>query len=266
MRWKEPSTWQPPLSDWLVPHFRDGGLEALSQLPEQDLCWDDSDWLDEVLEPCLAQDIETVVEALATAIDRATLRVFHGCRVADASVFHQQGIKLGGAATLLAEVRTLVAEEDDLASMRPRLENILAGVDVDYEADQLFVVADDTFQLKYAGHYMLYGSEWILSLLGFGAHDVLRRRGVPTMVEIDLPMSRLTPGLRANFAEALLQEWVRLEVNGATFIPPLDFTIMLRAPVPAHQIVGHFHPEALRDPFHQNILRKTAVKTCPACA
>jgi hypothetical protein len=47
-----------------------------------------------------------------------------------------------------------------------------------------------------AGHYLLYGSEWMQCILGFDAHPALRAWGAPTVVLVDLPLSLVTSGTR----------------------------------------------------------------------
>lgn len=151
--------------------------------------------------------------------------------------------------------------------MRETLESRLAAFDArERDTNQLFLCADDRLQLDHAGHYMLYGSEWITCVLGPSAFSTLRKRGVPTMIEIDLPISWMSPGLRRELAETLLQEWVRLRVNSPTFVPKINFTIGLWTPVPASMVVGHYHPEVLKDPYDGSTLHRTESRTCPSCA
>ncbi|WP_127846982.1 MULTISPECIES: hypothetical protein [unclassified Caulobacter] len=267
LHWKDRTTWHPTLTQWLQPHFVDGGYATLSALPEQDLCWDDTDWLDEILAPYLKEDLEVVLDQLSTVINRAVLRAFHGCRVADAGVFHREGIRLNDPAVLEDEARRIVAETAELAWMQKSLESRLAAFDArERDTDQLFLCADDQVQLDHIGHYMLYGSEWMTCALGPSAFDTLRRRGIPTMIEVDLPVSWISPGLRDELAEKLLQEWVRVVVNAPTFIPKIDFGIDLRVPVPAEMIVAHYHPAILKDPYNGNAPCRTEVRTCPSCA
>jgi hypothetical protein len=184
-----------------------------------------------------------------------------------AGATHREGIRLNDPAKLEAQVRRIVAEEEDLAWRRPTIKRDLAQWDArERDTGRLYVCADDQPQLDRIGHYMLYGSEWITALLGFSAHRTLRRRGVPTMVEIDLPFNLATPNTRHEFARKLLQEWVRLVVNAPTFVPKLDFTVILRVDLPAQMIVGHYHPEQLKCPFSQFSSYRTEVAFCPSCA
>lgn len=103
-------------------------------------------------------------------------------------------------------------------------------------------------------------------LLGWSAHRALRRRGVPTILQIDLPFGLASDSTRRHFARTLLQEWTRVEVDKPDWTPALDFTICLRHDLPAEFVTGHYHPAKLKDPFHGQMLVKSASTRCPACA
>lgn len=267
VHWKDRETWFDILTAWIQPYFCPGGFARLTRLKSKDLCWDDSDWLDVVLAPRLRVQIDTAVDLLAEALEPAILRVFHGCRVADAGVYHREGLLLNDPAKLAEEVRRIVAEEEELAWRRPTIEKDLAEWDArERDASRLYVCADDQPQLDYIGHYLLYGSEWISAFLGWSGHRVLRRRGVPTMIEIDLPFHLATPNTRIEFARHLLQEWVRVTVNAPTFVPQLDFSLILRASLPPDMVVGHYHPKAVKDTFNGKALVRTDHPFCPTCA
>ncbi len=263
--WKEPTTWRPILKGWLAARARPDGLQRMAALGEQDLCWDDSDWLDLLAEE-LTTSVEAVQAELANAFDGVTLRTYHSCRVPDAGVFYREGLKINDPEALAEQARRIVAGSDDLAWMRPSLEQMIAEFD-DRNRDEgrLYLCADDRPQLDDIGHYLLYGSEWIQCLLGWGAHRALRQYGAPTMVEVDLPFRWATWATREAFARHLLQEWTRLTVNEPSWSPALDFSIVLHIDVPATCIVGHYHPWELKDPFHGKTRRLSSNVRCPAC-
>ncbi|NQE65346.1 hypothetical protein [Caulobacter sp. RHG1] len=267
VHWKDRATWFGPLGDWVRPFFRKGAWERLQRTRPRDLPWDDYDWLDVVLAPKLLVQIDTALDLLANALEGAVLRSFHGCRVADAGVYHRDGLRLNDPTQRAEAVRRMVAEDEELAWLRPTIDEKLAQWGSrERDTGRLYVCADDQPQLDRIGHYMLYGSEWVTALLGFSAHRALRRRGVPTMIEVDLPFRTAAANTRREFARKLLQEWVRVTVNAPTFIPKLDFTVTVQVDLPPEMIVGHYHPEALKDPFRQFEIHETETPHCPSCA
>ena len=265
VHWEDRATWSATLNSWLEPEWRSGGKDRL-QTRKLDLCWDDGDWLD-ALDRYVQPSVETLTEALADDLAEATLRTFHGCRVPDAGVFHREGLRRNDPAELEALARRLVAEDDDLAWMRPRIEAMIAEFDNrERDTGRLYVCADERPQLDHNGHYLLFGSEWLQCLLGWSAHRALKRYGTPTVVQVDLPFDWASEGTRREFARHLLQEWTRVLVMGQTFSPALDFTVVLRRDIPAEMVVGHSHPKVLKNPFMQYLKERTANPTCPHCS
>lgn len=265
--WKELYTWYQPLTDWLAFDLRAGGAERLRSLGEQDICWDDCDWLDLVLKPEASDDIETIIQSLGDELDRVLLRTYHGCRLDDAGVFHREGLLVNDPTKLENEVRRIVAEEEALAWMRPSLEDRIAAYDFrERDTGKLYLCLDDRPQLDHIGHYALYGSEWISAFLPASGRHVMRSRGVPTIVECDIPLSWTTPRTRDALARAFLQEWTRQTVNSPNWLPARDFSIILHHRVPPEHIVGHYHPAVLKCPFEGRREHVSAAIKCPSCA
>ena len=234
-------------------------------MTEQDICWDDSDWL-KMTQVILRFEVEYVSECLADSLSFATARTYHGCRTENADLYHQAGILRNDPLILANEVRRIVSEEDRLAHLRPVIEQRLRDFDsIDRDTGRLYLVLDDRGLTNSAEHYLLYGSEWIQCLLGFEAHEALRQRGYPTIITVDLPLSMVTPHEREELAEALMQEWTRVKVNRPDWVPELDFTFCLREDIPSALVVNHFHPEVICDPFYQNIMRRIDLRNCPRC-
>jgi hypothetical protein len=264
--WKEPKSWVDPLTEWLGLRLRPGALGRLRELGEQDLCWDDYDWLNCVLAPELDENRQETREALGDVLGLASMRVFHGCRVADAGVFHREGLRANDPLKLEEEARRIVAEDDDLAWMRPHIEEMISrNTHRLRDQGQVYVCIDDRMQLEDAGHYTLYGSEWMVVLLGLGARRVLRRRGVPTILELDIPLDTVNPSTRGELADVLLQEWTRQTVNKPDWLPKIDFTISFRESLPPEYVVSHYHPTVLKDPYDGGARYTSKVKTCPGC-
>ena len=186
---------------------------------ELDICWDDFDWLKKT-QGILQFEVECVVELLADALSFAAAQTYHGCRTADARSYHRDGIRRNDPAVLADEVRRIMREEDRLAHLRPVIEQRLRDFDGwDRDTGRLYLAMDDRSLTNCAGQYLIYGSEWILCVLGFEAHETLRRRGIPTILAVSLPLSMVTSHEREQLAETMLQEWTRIKVNRPDWVP-----------------------------------------------
>ncbi len=264
--WKDASTWHERLSTWLAPWLVPEGKAALERLGEKDICHDDFAWREDILAPRLNEDLDLVRDQLAEDLKGATLRVYHGCRVADAGVYERGGLLRNAPASMEAEVRRIVAEEEAFAYMRGDIDRRLAEFDArERDTGKAYVCVDDREQLDASGHYALYGAEWLQAFFGSSAHEALRKRGVPTVLEIDLPLIAADDYDRKHLSDQLLNEWARRVVNRPNWTPSIDFTIILRRDLPREWIVGHYHPTALRSPCEQFRIFKTEVTNCPSC-
>ncbi len=233
---------------------------------ERDICWDDPDWLDDILVPRLSRGLDYTRQALGEALSSATLRVFHGCRVADAGLFHREGLRINDPVVLEDEARRIVAEANDLAWARPHIERMIAENKHRLRDEgRVYVCVDDRPQLDEIGQYALYGAEWLQVLLGFAGHRTLRSRGVPTILELDVPLDLVGESTRRELADTLLQEWTRRTVNNPDFHPEIDFTISFLHDLPAEYVVSHYHPKVLKDPYRNKATCVSEVTVCPGC-
>jgi len=254
------------MTRWLLPRLHGGALHKLETLGPQDLCWDDSGWLD-LLAKQLHADPAFVAEELAEELETATLRVYHGCNTADAGSYFREGLRVHDRQALTRSLEARVAAEPSLASARCDLERLIAEVDNGIDEGRLYVVLDDTFMVRHSAHYLIYGSEWASAVLGRAGLRNLLVQGAPTMILIDLPLRRVEFQFRTALASRLLQEWTRLRVNRANWSAPIDFTFSLHVDIPPACVIGHYHPpDPLPDPFAGYEPRTGLQTHCAYCA
>ena len=262
--WKNPTSWMPQLTAWLAPRFRADGMRRLKPGIERDICWDDSDW-SRVLEKCLAADLAYHTERLAEAIEPAILRAYHGCRTSDAGIYHREGLRTHDRAALKKQLHAIVEAHPELQYFKARLPEAIAQFDEDRENGLLYVVADDQALIEEANHYLIYGSEWISAVLGHSYRHVLKKMGVPTLLEIDLPLRVSSLATRKELAATMLREWVRFACNQPDWSAPIDFTFMLRSNIPPEWIVGHSHPATLKDSLDSHYTYRSPSTHCAHC-
>lgn len=262
--WKDSTSWAPAVSRWIRPYLNARGIRHLAALGYHDLCWDDPEWRD-IAQEVLAEDIEDVAVRLGNALEPASVAAYHGCRTVDAGDYHRHGIIRNDPDRLADSVRQLVQEADAFAAFRPGLEDRIARFDAkDRDTGLVYAVIDDRALVELGGQYLIYGSEWVLCVLG-DARDQLRQHGVPTIITVRLPLSATTEDDRRELASALLQEWARIKVNRPTWVPRKDFSFILSADVPASWVVGHRHPTRIPDAFEQLAARHYPDAACRHC-
>lgn len=265
IEWKHPATWVNPLSRWLRPHLNSGGIRGLSGRGRLNLAEDDYEWM-RIAETAFEGSFEAVQEQLAADLTRGHLRVFHGCRTDDATSYLQHGILRNDPRRLEEHLRMLVRTVEGLESYQDGLDERIAGFDVrERDTGQVYFALDDRELVRGCGHYLLYGSEWIQCVLGFGAHFAMRRWGAPTLLNVNIPMTDIHPSVIKELAANLLQEWARFKVDRPDKVAKVDFGFSLDRDVPPDWIAGHRHPKRVWCPFNGDTPYDSPRMTCRAC-
>jgi len=230
----------------------------------RNICWDDPKW-SSILNESLRGDFDSYKQELADFLEHAIMRTFHGCRTDDAGIYFRGGLRLHDRNEMTAKLRMIIEKNAELHWMRDRVDEAVREVDNTVDEARLYVVADDAFLLQHAAHYLIYGSEWITAVLGSSGRRVLKNIGVPTLLEIDLPLSMSGPQTRMELAARMLNEWTRFTCNTPDWSAPIDFSFCLRVDIPASCIVGHSHPAKLRDPLNGRDLYHSPKTVCAYC-
>jgi hypothetical protein len=265
LRWTSIESWFPLLTSELGTLLEPGAVKRLQRVKSSGLYDDDPEWLDLVVAEFVGEEQE-LVELLADRLQWRKVRVFHGTRVADAGTFTRDGIRLHDRRHLEKVVRDLVAGREELGYLAGRLDERFAKSAHLVDEGRCFVVVDERVLVEECGHYLLGGSEFVQGIIGPSQAQAALSECAPTVVEVDLPLSRVEPGFLTELTRTLAGEWAKILRRKRAEARRLDFTFTLRAPVPPEWIVGHYHPAIVCDPHS----RRTAVDVkqlhCAACA
>jgi hypothetical protein len=231
----------------------------------QEICVDDPDWLS-VCQLVLSIDVDEVIANLMDDLFHSKLACYHGCRTKDATQYLKNGIIANDPEELERRTRQLVLDEDRLKHLRPRIEEIISTFDArDRDTGRVYLSLDERGLIDRAGHYLIYGSEWMMCILGASGHEALRQYGVPTFIHAAIPLSTQSESDTEELAREMLQEWTRQKVNKPNSVRVLDFSLILRSTVPPEWVIGHSHPTKIPDWHYQGVMRHTEDPTCPAC-
>lgn len=258
----EPSTWMPLVSSCLLPQLRRGVLDRWRKRKLDRLYADDSEWL-LILGAELTVPYDCVEGELNCALKTRRIQGFHGCRPKNLDDYFSRGIMAPDSSALIELLEDAIAELE-ISSLRSEL--LAAGRSrlKEHTNSVVYFVLDQRDLLRQAGHYLIYGSEWLCSV--FGPRQVLlRNRGMPTLMEIAFPLAEASDGDRQQLARHLLHEWTRLTALNLDAPRLVDFSFAVRGGIPSTRIVGHSHPSAIRDPldgFREYVHART---TCGHC-
>lgn len=252
------------MSEWLRSRMDARALSSLKGVDHEAWCDDDLDWLC-LLESYLELPLKITKRELVVSLGQMTVRTYHGCRTEDAGHYFGQGLRGHRRVELEAEVRSFLERTEELGWWLSGLTQRIAEVESNIDEGCCYVVLDPRPLLERAAHYLIYGSEWRLAVLGNIGRRAIRQIGAPTLLEIDLPLRMVDPHFRENLAKELLQEWTRQFVSQTSRVRWIDFTFKVRQDIPPEHIVAHSHPEALRDPLDQFRTHRSTRVDCVLC-
>jgi hypothetical protein len=226
-------------------------------------CWsDDMSWL-----PDWEDSVAEFVFCLAEHYTH--LKAFHGCRPVALSSYCEQGLRGQDGDQLIRLFRQIFADvpASDLDAAVASLGDRSA-----HERGAIWLVSDDREMIEEYSHYVIQGSEFLMALaatLGVSRSGEdyrfrLRDRGVPTILEIDLPVGIVNSGDIGEVANLVLSEWgqvVTKQLAGSNRSPGY----VVRRVIGAECIVGHVHPAAIRNPHRGNIRYVNTQRTCDNC-
>jgi len=136
-------------------------------------------------------------------------------------------------------------------------------VGADIREGRVYFCLDERALIDDAGHYLIYGSEYLCSIAaclcriitardGWAQdyRDVLKRRGTPTVFVCDVPVVVLPSFTPGEMAEALLEGLAAVQgtVDADLLTAPRDASgFWTDRCVPSACIAGYTHPPRIRD-------------------
>ncbi len=263
--WKQHDSWVPIVSSLVRPILKSNALSRIRARDTSNLYADDPDWLgllEVELKSCAADEL---VFLLAEQLRKHRVRTFHGCRPTNIESYYKNGIRVHRRAELAAQVHALVMSDDRLKWMRNQIYERIEKFDSVIDEGATYLVLDDRPLIHDSGHYLIYGSEWIACVLGEGNRQPLLERGIPTLIEVELPLNTNPDQGNEDIAKHMLTAWVRYVAHRPAEPVRVDFSFKLQHGVPASMIVGHSHPAEIRDPWDKRRIYRVNSSLCPMC-
>jgi hypothetical protein len=145
------------------------------------------------------------------------MKGFHGCRPISVRSYYERGM-LGQDDSGVLEAFRRIFSDVDARYLDAAIAEM--GARGDNERGRIYFLCDDVELVKFCGHYLIQGSEYLIALaacLGaqrFSDEDFrmrLRTSGIPTIFEADIPLSYVPPAQ----IDGLMRSVARSSPNGA---------------------------------------------------
>jgi hypothetical protein len=227
-------------------------------------CWsDDLSWL---------PDHEYLVPEFTSALTGyyTHFKGFHGCRPTSLSSYLEHGLVGQRSEHLNKLFREIFADVEA---------NSVEGVIQQFtdrshsERGATWLLGCDKYLVNQCGHYLIQGSEYLMALaanLGPSRHGEdfrfrLRNCGVPTVLEVDIPVWHVPQSQHTEVAKMILSEWGQLATRKSLHLRGDPPCYVLRKDLPPECLVGHYHPERIRDPHNGYRTYASPILNCDGC-
>ena len=121
--------------------------------------------------------------------------------------------------------------------------------------NRIYFVLDDQFLIIECGHYLLYGSEYILGVFATiesktreSYREYLMVVGQPTIFVCDIPFDLLSDSTKLELAQLMIRKTCKEQYNSYEH-NHTDFGFMIRNILPPDRVVKHFHPQDISSPL-----------------
>ena len=243
-----------PLND------RESLVQAIEQNPGRFRYMDDVICFREVYSEI--GDYDQLQRILATHL-RGTfplIRMFHCCRPTDIQSYYDNGLLVLDSGKSNEDLRAVFFDNPEFPGITAtHIEAAVEEMAGSYRRHGfVYFGLDDRYLIDVCGHYLIYGSEYVQSLAacierqtGRSVKPVLRRRGVPTVFAVDMPIEHFDDDELTTLGEAALHAWAYSIAHNTAEAGEIDFAIELDQPLGPDFISSHYHPECIPDPFRQ---------------
>jgi hypothetical protein len=267
--WAEARDWHVKLERLLDDYLTAAVKRRLRGTDPEAFYDDDLSWLEDACDDPFGSCLD---DLLADRLGRWRVRTFHAGRPRDVEAYLTGGLRRLRGEEAFEQLAQLIVGHEQLAPLRDEaiLRRALVEIEAEGRTGHTFVALDVRELLDGAGHYLIYGSEYLSGILvqagGCRCQDVLKLEGIPTIFVIDLPVALMRRADVRQFSRFLLSHWAVNVACRRKAAPMVDFTFDLTCDVPAQCITSHHHPALVRDPLHRFEPYQNPFTTCPACA
>lgn len=259
------STWRGRVWGMLSDLIDDRVIENFKKHPPEYVVSDDLSWLDKIISTTLGIDTD-IKEVTAERLQNEFqyFRAAHATRTDDLSQFYKNGLKILRASTIEDRARVLFLNGRFPEATEHLLQKAIDDIDArnlscGREGRLYFCAVEENLFTRYgsAGHYLIYGSEYLYCIgtrvaPHFSARKILSEIGRPTLFVCDIPFDLMRHATVKEFAGMILEYLFCEIIDGQeahALSPGAGSALSLTVDLPASFIVGHYHPAKIYDPL-----------------
>lgn len=179
---------------------------------------------------------------------------YHGCRPTNIQSYYQNGMLTLDKSKQNKYFSDIFLNDQFEEVTREDVEFAINEMKKEDRENQLFLGLDDRTLIETAGHYLIYGSEYIMCLaarlsekLGNNYQENLRAIGTPTIFKVKLPVAETENDDIINLFPELYRMWIYNNIKNKNTSVGLDYSFFLKNNITSECIIDHYHPDEIRD-------------------
>nr|WP_319382362.1 hypothetical protein [uncultured Roseibium sp.] len=255
--WQSYYTWNSEIWDLLTPVITEEVKSTFLAAPPEYLVSDDLSWLDDIVFEVEDRDISTKT-FLAEELRKKfrAFRALHGTKAESPNIFFETGLIPLDPDHIHARARKIFLNGTFPELSDAYLEAAIKAVGAGTRAGRVWFEGNERLLVEHAGHYMLYGSEYLTAIAANmrGTRDyrrVLKEIDQPVVLICDVPLDLMSDHMLEEFSGSALEMVFQELMDGAEFCPERmrGAAFCIREALPAECVIGYYHPTLLKDPL-----------------
>lgn len=274
--WSDPDAWRGHVLSIVYHIWGNEVVDAIVKDPPSYIFVGNLHWFKSYLEKEIQVDFETKYHSFVSYFYKTWTHVkaFHGTCIESTTDFYKNGIQpinLNESSRFAIEFFKKQCPRLDIVTCKNALNNMKETYNETDE--QTFFAIDKEHLVKHCSHYMLYGSEYLLSfavaLQSVGANKAfcdyrrhLKGRGDPIIFECEIPIRRIPYSILQELSNILISETFRWVLRPEHAPESRRFGFPISGGLKPKHIIRHYSPECLVDPLAPIVKAKCACRTC----
>lgn len=218
-------------------------------------------WLADLLPPGERPEVGSEVEAkLVRKLTRrfSYLRAYHACSPKSVASYYERGLVPLDAQAVAALAKELFLSGDFPELDEAQLNEAITRVGTATRVGRVYFDLDEELLIEHCGHYLLYGSEYVLAIAAQlersqkrKYRQLLKGMGKPTIFVCDVPWKLISAQTKRELVQRVTREAIDLVGRPSYRVSTQDFGFSIRKTLPPQQIVRHYHPQNISDPYQR---------------
>lgn len=254
--WRAFGDWKPVIWSLISQYVDDKVIEIFMNQPPEYVVGDDLSWLEARIDDAGNGLVDIKAYLNDQLLERYDcIRSYHGARPLHLESYYESGLQPLRTDHAKGLIEDIFLNGDFPELTQGVIAKAIEDVGPETREGRVYFEANERLLVEQCGHYMLYGSEYIIAVAAHLQGDRnyrphLKTIGTPTVFLCDVPLRMLHPATLASFAGMAL-EFIFSDLIEGNFEPSWSrgAGFSIRELLRPEYIVGHYHPDIKRDPF-----------------